>query len=97
MAHKSESELVKIIEHAKSQVKIGEDYIHYKSPDKTYTVLDAILIEETDEAGIVYQPNYGMSLKHQIMWMRPLSNFLAEVELDSGKKVPRFRLVSSKN
>ncbi|PIY93229.1 MAG: hypothetical protein COY69_02760 [Candidatus Magasanikbacteria bacterium CG_4_10_14_0_8_um_filter_32_14] len=66
-------------------------YKHYKG--KEYKVLGIAKLEETLEDLVLYKPLYEQSLCDY--WVRPITNFLEEVEID-GKKIPRFEFVSEK-
>lgn len=61
-------------------------YEHYKG--KQYEVIDLARHSETLEELVVYRALYG---KHDL-WVRPLSMFQEEVEVD-GVKMPRFKYV----
>lgn len=62
-------------------------YKHYKRGDD-YTVIDIVFHSETDEAMVLYRPEYG----ERKLWVRPLEMFLESVEVD-GQRVPRFLYV----
>ncbi len=66
-------------------VKNGK-YIHYKGNE--YVVMGVAKHSETIEDLVVYQPQYG----ERGLWVRPLSMFVEDVEVD-GQLVPRFRYV----
>lgn len=61
-------------------------YKHFKG--STYEVLGVGIHTETKEQMVVYKEE-----NTQQLWIRPLHNFLEEVEKD-GKKVKRFVLLS---
>ena len=63
-------------------------YKHYKG--KKYRVISVAKHGETLEDMVVYEALYDNKLSK--MWVRPLSMFLGEVEVD-GKKVPRFMFI----
>lgn len=63
-------------------VKPGR-YRHYKGND--YQVLGVARHSEDESEYVVYRPLYGEGA----LWIRPLSMFTEEVEVD-GRKVPRF-------
>lgn len=65
-----------------SKIKLGK-YRHYKGKD--YQVLGVAKHSETGEELVVYKKLYD----DYSMYVRPLSNFIEEVEIN-GKKVPRF-------
>lgn len=67
-------------------------YRHFKNKD--YLVLGSASHSETLEEFVVYQPLYKSNHKNDF-WIRPLSNFIEEIEMD-GKKVPRFRYLRAK-
>ena len=60
-------------------------YVHYKN-GKHYTVIDAVRHSETEEWMVLYRAEYG----DYGLWVRPLKNFLEQVNLD-GQLVPRFK------
>lgn len=61
-------------------------YRHYKGPE--YRVLGVARHSETEQQLVVYQALYG----DFGLWVRPLSMFCEEVEVD-GRRVPRFALI----
>ncbi|MDF2176805.1 DUF1653 domain-containing protein [Aliiglaciecola sp. CAU 1673] len=61
-------------------------YRHYKGKD--YEVLGVARHSEDESELVVYRPLYGEGG----LWVRPLTMFLEQVEVD-GVKVPRFRAV----
>lgn len=58
-------------------------YQHYKG--NRYQLIDIATHSETLEQVVVYRPLYG----EQSLWVRPLTMFNEEIELD-GKKMKRF-------
>jgi hypothetical protein len=72
------------------EIKIGDFYIHSKSGNK-YKVITLGKNSDTLEDLVVYEAQY----QHEFcqVWVRPLSEFLEEVEIN-GQKVPRFKLIS---
>lgn len=58
-------------------------YRHYKGKD--YEVIGIATHSETHEQLVVYRPLYGEGA----MWVRPLTMFVEQVEVDR-KMVPRF-------
>ena len=60
-------------------------YVHYKN-GKHYTVIDVVRHSETEEWMVLYRAEYG----DYGLWVRPLKNFLEQVNLD-GQFVPRFK------
>ncbi|HEX3568237.1 MAG TPA: DUF1653 domain-containing protein [Candidatus Saccharimonadales bacterium] len=75
---------------AEAMVTVGGLYSHYKDPDNSYIVRDVILDEATTDPLVYYQANYGERIKYG----RPLSSWLAVVEID-GKTVPRFSKIEA--
>ncbi len=69
-----------------AKIALGE-YEHYKG--NRYEVLGVARHSETLEELVFYRARYG----NFSLWVRPLTMFLEEVELD-GRLVPRFKKVS---
>ncbi|MCP4785914.1 MAG: DUF1653 domain-containing protein [Fuerstiella sp.] len=63
-------------------------YRHYKGRD--YIVIGVARHSETDEALVVYRPEYG----ERGLWVRPLEMFTETVEVN-GQHVPRFQFVQT--
>lgn len=61
-------------------------YRHYKGP--LYRVYEVASHSETQEKLVVYRCLYG----NYDLWVRPLSMFLGDVEVD-GERVDRFSLI----
>ncbi|WP_354622836.1 DUF1653 domain-containing protein [Psychromonas sp. MME2] len=70
----------------KKNIRMGQ-YRHYKG--NLYSVEGLATHSETEEAMVIYRPLYG----EQLLWVRPLSMFIEEIDVD-GKKQPRFKFVS---
>lgn len=83
MSEKSQSELSERLIKASQEVTVGAHYVHYKQ--LSYKVLNLALREEDNEPCVVYQAEYG----DKLVWVRPVTSWLEEVEVD-GKKVKRF-------
>lgn len=66
-------------------LKLGK-YRHYKN--KEYEVIGVAHHSETQEELVVYRMLYG----DHGLWVRPLSMFIEDVEVD-GKRVPRFEYI----
>ncbi|MGV8979888.1 DUF1653 domain-containing protein [Clostridium sp.] len=73
----------------KRNVVIGKKYRHFKGNE--YLVLYVAKHSETLEEMVVYQALYG----ERGIWVRPLSMFLEEKEVD-GKIINRFEKVDNK-
>ena len=71
------------------ELKIGK-YKHYKG--NFYQVEDIATHSETEEKMVVYRPLYGEGS----LWVRPLTMFLEEVEVE-GKSQARFTYVDSED
>jgi hypothetical protein len=80
-----DDELKRRLAEAGKVAKVGGRYRHYKGQE--YTVLDLVIIEATNEVGVVYRPEYGAKLH----FLRPMSNWAETVPVD-GREVPRFLL-----
>lgn len=76
------SHLVKAVEKAKKQVRVGGVYAHYRHPDRFYKVLAIALQEKNEEPCVVYQALYGDGL----IWVRDLSIWCSYV----NPSTPRF-------
>ncbi len=83
--HESPQQFAALLAQAQTKVRTGDRYYHYKIHDQTYKVLLIALREEDKAPCVVYQAEYG----EQIIFIRPVKNWLETVEVD-GQKVPRF-------
>jgi len=88
--HLSVETLQQRLAEAEQQVKIGARYRHYKDSTKTYRVKELVIIEATDQIGVVYVPEYVEGLA----FMRPLSNWLDKVDW-GGQTVNRFTFIEN--
>ena len=79
----SQSQLSSRLAQAARQVSVGARYMHYKQ--LSYKVVALALREEDNEPCVVYQAEYGDA----VTWIRPVANWVEEVELN-GKKIKRF-------
>lgn len=70
-------------------IQIGKLYKHSKS-GKLYKVIDIAKHSETLEDLVVYEPQYKNELSK--LWVRPVSMWEEEVEID-GEKKRRFELL----
>ncbi len=68
-------------------LQIDAEYEHYKG--MKYKVLSVGRHSETLEELVIYQALYG----ELGIWVRPLSMFVEDVEIE-GKKIPRFRCLN---
>ncbi len=78
------NELVERLEVASKKIGKGDRYVHYRSKDKPYEIVDIALLEATEEPCVVYKSLY----QPYITWVRPVSVFIEDV--GDG---PRFRKV----
>jgi len=70
-------------------VKVGGRYQHYKGAEFTYIVTDLVLIEENQEVGVIYEPEY-FPKDATSRFFRPLSVWTEVVEWE-GQTLPRFK------
>lgn len=89
MAHLSPEALFSKLNLAKQKVIVGAKYYHYKHPELYYSIVDLVIIEATEEVGVLYRAEYE-SLKG-LIFMRPIDDFLATVEVED-RHVGRFAL-----
>lgn len=85
MGKLSELELRHRLGEAARLVEQGARYAHYKHPDQAYLVIGFAIREDTQEACVIYQAEYGEGLP----FIRTLESFVSAVEVD-GASVPRF-------
>ncbi len=85
MAHTPADILAKTLAEAATLVEVGATYVHYKSPDKPYTILSLALMEADEAPAVVYRADY----EYGLVFVRPLASFLEEV----GEGQLRFRKV----
>lgn len=88
--HKTHAQLDDELAGAKTKVRVGGKYVHYKTPDKYYRVLNVAVQEATDNICVIYQSLYGSG----VIFVRDLDIWLELVDLD-GKKVNRFSEIDS--
>jgi hypothetical protein len=72
------------------KIKLGK-YKHFKGG--MYKVIAVGKIEASHEDVVIYETLYNNPVGK--VWVRPLTSFLEEVEIN-GKKFPRFELVTDK-
>lgn len=89
MAHKTQGELAQILKDARDLVPMNARYTHFKDPSKEYEIVGHGIIEETEEAAVIYQAQYD----ERISFIRPITNFLEIKETENGP-VARFVRVS---
>ena len=71
-----------------NNIAVGKKYRHFKGNE--YLVLNIAKHSETLEDMVVYQALYG----ERGVWVRPLSIFLGEKEVD-GKMISRFEEIKT--
>jgi hypothetical protein len=82
----SEAELLERVATARAQVPIGSKWQHYKGGK--YVVTDIVVIELTNEVGVVY-----LSVEHpSVKFLRPLVVWQEGVEWE-GEQTFRFRFL----
>jgi hypothetical protein len=84
MDHKSQDQLLQEMQEARAQIITDALYTHYKNPSQTYTVQGFVVIQATQEIGVLYKANYGAGLT----FVRTVSSWLETVD-----GVPRFTKV----
>ena len=87
--HKPRQVLLAELKEAARLVGVGQKYVHYKSPDKTYTVINIAITEVDDELCVIYQADYSPEL----VFVRPLSSWLEKVQY-KGKAIDRFKTLT---
>ena len=90
MAHKPHEQICGELKEAKRKIKIGADYVHYKSSSRVYRVIDIGTLEASDELCVIYQLQDGSGL----IFVRPLKEWLEPVDWQ-GKPVQRFKPVKA--
>ena len=85
---KDQIDLAAALEDAKTRVRTGGEYVHYKDSTKRYLVEDVAINVDTDEPCVVYRALYG----EQLLFVRSLTEWCDGVEKD-GKTMSRFTLV----
>jgi cyclomaltodextrinase len=85
MPHKPQEELLDLIGEAKNKITLNTNYRHYKNQKDSYKVVDFVVIEDTDQIGVLYQAQYGKKLT----FVRPMTSWLEKVE-HNGQLIPRF-------
>lgn len=66
-------------------VRVGDEYAHYAHPGRRYRIISIGVLEASQELCVIYQ---AIS-KPDLVWVRPVANFLEEIQTPAGK-VPRF-------
>lgn len=93
MAHLSHIELASRVAAARTKVKVGELYYHWRNPDQHYRVLN-VGINEADEQIVVI---YELQTDQPVVWVRPLrgkDGWLTPV-MQNSREIPRFSRVKS--
>lgn len=73
---------------AAKEVVIGGIYAHYKDPSKTYRIKELVIIEATNQVGVVYEAEYAKG----VTFMRPLTSWLDKIDW-RGRIVSRFTFI----
>jgi len=87
MGHGNIRRFGEMLVRARERVEVGGRYRHAKS-GREYNVIDLVIIESSEEVGVVYEAQYGERLR----WMRTVENFCEEVEVNGGRR-KRFELM----
>ncbi len=82
---KEQPELKREIDDAKTKIRVGAQYWHYKGKDKAYEIVGLGFLGANDELCVIYVAQYG----ERLTFPRPLTVWLERVERE-GKAVPRF-------
>jgi hypothetical protein len=69
----------------KIDIIVGDEYYHYKNPDKYYQILAIAINEENEKPMVVYKALYGKNL----IWVRSYDLWSEIINFD-GKFVTRF-------
>ena len=83
--HKPADELLKELGQAKKKIVLGGVYYHYKNSNQHYKVVDIVILEATDEIAVVYEAQYGSTLR----FVRPLTSWCERITWH-GRQVSRF-------
>jgi hypothetical protein len=65
-------------------ITVGQKYTHYKG--NLYTVLNLARTEGHLREVVIYQDDNN----EELIWVRPIEEFLGLVALENGQNVPRF-------
>lgn len=88
--HQEQVQLKAELTEASAKVERGAQYIHYKSSDKVYTVLDLAFKEDNNELCVIYRADYG----EKLTFIRPMSSWLDQINID-GNTIARFTKIST--
>jgi hypothetical protein len=86
MPHKGRDVIEKELRTARTQVRVGGTYSHYKNPEHLVKVVAIGIQEATDKLCVVYQD----AADRDMLFVRDLDSWLEEPLKDT----PRFRLVN---
>jgi hypothetical protein len=86
MPRQSETELKQQLDAAAQAVAVGKRYAHYKHPEQAYIVRGFVILEATDEVGVIYEAQYG----EHISFVRTLNSWQDQVSVD-GVLQSRFK------
>lgn len=82
----------------KHEIKPGEIYTHWKKPENKYRIV-GIGLSQMDsydlQPMVIYEPLFETPEIDTKYWVRPLEDFVGEVEYSDATKGPRF--VQNKN
>jgi len=86
-----EEELQYRLEEASKLVKVGATYSHYRDLANRYKVLNLIIIEATQETGVMYQKESGSGFLNSVIWIRPVHSWIEKVPDNNESVIPRFQ------
>ncbi len=88
MSHTPQLVLKEKLLAAEALVPTGAHFVHFKTNEHTYIIRSLAILEETMEVAVIYEGQY----EERLSFIRPLANFLEEVEFN-GATVRRFQRV----
>ncbi len=80
MAHRTQEELRRELTEAGALVSVGTRYTHFKDPEHEYLVTGLVIIEATEEVGVLYEAQYD----ERVTFVRPLNSFIEILEGPQG-------------
>lgn len=86
MTHIPHEELIKKIKESAKLVEIGNEFTHYKYPERIYQVIDIGIQEATENVCVIYCDKKSPD----IHFVRDLDSWLETIEFE-GALVPRFQ------
>ena len=87
----TQDDMLDLLNDALTQVQMGAIYSSSLLPDDLYQVL-TVALDSNEQQVVVYQALFGINA----IWVRPLSEWIALVDVD-GNLVPQYQLLDSVN